>query len=478
MKRLLVVATSVLCLVAFFFACSDLQNLSEPKKVVVKPGDAKYSIPFGGYSVAFDDYINVTKLQENLAGGDDEDSADTKLRLSVYDYQDPMEKNVQKYIIEYPIASISLLEGITDFLQNSELPDDGDDSQISISIKSDPFQGSVETGLSIGSLLDNLIDSGDNGVLADFVNELKNKIGVQGVEGYLYVTAPMIEGGAIDFADPSPLTGYVVASYVLNDFDSEESKSEIDILIGNGTKDDPEKIELEIKNNVPSFASLADENSLISEDIMFSEGYNYYSEKTKEGVLTSIINQKADDLRFAYDISFEGNIYLNKNQINALKSAANAEIVISIAVVLPLKLDLTDDIVVDNIMALAGDGEDVDFLGDEDSDSDFSEYTDYTESLKSLDLWYQFQNPLGLSIDAVFSEKNIPEKEMRFDNGKHSIPLEQKEIDKILTESSFIPRISMTLKKGEFSVTRNAELKMNVALGIETDNDADIEFEL
>lgn len=838
MKRLLVVATSVLCLFAFFFACSDLQNLSEPKKVVVKPGDAKYSIPFGGYSVAFDDYINVTKLQENLAGSDDEDSGDTKLRLSVYDYQDPMEKSVQKYIIEYPIASISLnpddyLGDITSFLQDFKLSDD-DDSQISIpindvfkqvsesladcktevnvplntlnnAIKKYPkignqieiptlsvvepisseqigfdyggdgfikqaiiesgkftiereiphgwhgvtakvelsvsgaieganfrdagnargflirqeadlsgktingkqkdlnmtgrvtlefnnatielnddgtvpdltlictskiekirdaqiylekvindealtygpkpipvnvpeyvknckavkldmqtaidtnlggiikdlyiapkisseymgfnesgnysnvfgnadrlrvtkdvddgqgwkgfylvengtppsegidiyvefairgdnynpnspnnyakeedtitiaefdltktsdteyylkptfgapegspmfecdelelqiadgvFEGSVETGLNIGDLLADLVDSGDNSALGDFVNELKNKIELQGIEGYLYITAPKTEGeGAINFADLlSPVAGYVEASYVPKD----SNKAETKVLIGNESGD--KKIKLSMKNNVPAFASLADENSLITENTMFSERYNHYSAKTKEGSLTGIINKKANDLAFDYDISFGGKnetIFLDRKQIRALQdaakeAAANAEIAMSIAVVLPLKLKLTEDIKDKNIMALAGDGdEDIDFLGGEDSDSDFSEYTDYTEALKSLELWYQFKNPLGLEIDALFSEKNILKKKMLFDNEKHSISLTREEIDKILTESSFIPQISMTLRAGEISVKRNAELKMNTALVIKTDNDADIEFEL
>ncbi len=821
----------MLCLIVCFFACSDLQNLSEPKKVVVKPGDAKYSIPFGGYSVAFDDYINVTKLQESLA-----DASGDDVGLSVYDYQDPKAKNLQQFIVEYPIAGISLnpddyLGDITDFLQNFKLSDDGD-SQISIPIndvfkqvseslascktevdvpletlnnaltlgeysrngneitvpelsvteeislsqigfdygadgfikraviengaftiecnlpggwsgvtatvnlsvsgaiektsfkdvnkgseylirqeadlsgkmidgkekdlnitgnvtlkfknatiklKDDgtlppltldctsqiekirdaqiylgkvlgrddiaspdeppisipvhipeyvknckivrldmqtaidtnlggiiknlymapkisssymnfdasgsyndifdnanglritkdvdegwegfylvengtppsqeeidiavdfairgdnynpnspdnyiaeedtititefdltkasdteyylkptfaapedstmfecddlklqidennaPFAGSIETGLSIGDMLGDLVDSGDNSALGNFVKDLIGAIELQGIEGYLYVTAPKTDGEGIDFADLlSPVAGYVKASY-------EGSDPEILIGIESGNN----KIDLSIKNNVPSFASLADENRLITDDSIFSE--KYYSAKTKEGSLTNIINQKAKDLKFDYDISFGdggiGTISLDRNQIRALQNAAkvagaNVEIAMSIAVVLPLKLNITDAIVVDNIMALAGDGEDVDFLGDEDSDSDFSEYTDYTEALKSLELWYQFKNPIGLKIDALFSEENIPEKKMLFDNEKHSISLETKEIDKILIASSFIPRISMTLEKGEVSVTRNAELKMNAALVIKTDNDAGIEFEL
>ena len=827
MKRLLLVATSVLCLAVFFFACSDLQNLSEPKKVVVKPGDAKYSIPFGGYSVAFNDYLNVTKLQENLtdASGDD-------VKLFVWDYQDSIEKNVQKYIIEYPITSISLnpddyLGDITDFLQDFKLSDGGsqisipindvfeqvsksladcstevpfslqtlndtikdlpkDDNQVTgvtlsvteeipskqigfdyggngfikqaiiksgtftidcelphgwsgvtakvelsvsgaiegaqfkdagktdavlisqkadlsgktingkekdlnitgavtlefynativldddgtvpdltlvctsqiekirdaqiylekvinegdlaykdsipvhipeyvknckivrldmqtaidtnldglikslymapkisskymgfddsgsynnifdnanglritkdvdegwegfylvengesqeeidiavdfdirgdnydpnspkdynkeedtititefdltkasdteyylkptfaapegstmfecdeleLQIDSSPFKGSMETGLNIGDLLDDLVDSGDNSALGDLVNELKNKIELQGIEGYLYITAPKTKGEeAIDFADLlSPITGYVKASY---------EGSDPKVLIGKESGDN--KVELSIKNNVPSFASLADEDRLIADDSIFSE--KYYSAKTEKDSLTGIINKKANDLTFDYDISFggsEGNtITLTRAQIRTLQDAANAaaggsvtasaEIAMTIAVVLPLKLNLTDDIVVDNIMALAGDGEDVDFLGDEDSDSDFSEYTDYTEALKLLELWYQFKNPLnGLSISAEFSEKNISKKKMHFDNEKHFISLTPEEIDNILTESSFIPQISMTLKEGIVSVTRNAELKMNAALVIKTDNDADIEFEL
>ncbi|MDE6736286.1 MAG: hypothetical protein K2J50_02150, partial [Treponemataceae bacterium] len=153
MKRLLVVATSVLCLAVFFFACSDLQNLSEPKKVVVKPGDAKYSIPFGGYSVAFNDYLNVTKLQENLAGSDDGDSDDTKPQLFVYDYQDPTDKSVQKYIIEYPITSISLnpdkyLGDMLGFLDGFDSTD-GDKFNVPVEIPED-----LKNGVSLRETID------------------------------------------------------------------------------------------------------------------------------------------------------------------------------------------------------------------------------------------------------------------------------------------------------------------------------------
>ena len=826
MKRLLLVATSVLCLAVFFFACSDLQNLSEPKKVVVKPGDAKYSIPFGGYSVAFNDYLNVTKLQENLtdASGDD-------MKLFVWDYQDQTKKTLQQFIVEYPITSISLnpddyLGDITDFLQNFKLSDDGD-SQISIPINdvfkqvsesladcktevdvpletlnkalsayprdgnqvtvpelsvteeislsqigfdygADGFikraviengvftivcklpggwsgvtatvnlsvsgaiektsfkdvnkgseylirqeadlsgktidgkekditiegtikfdcnnativlnngtlpsltldcasrikkirdaqiylekvlsndetdltyndsvsvsipeyvknckivkldmqaavdtnlagvikklyiapkitsdamgiaatdntekysnmfaddgglritkkvgdssgwegfylvnkekserlndidldvvfgirgdnynpdcpddyteiedtititnfdvtsdtdyylkptfgapkdgdmlecddlelqidsdlnqEGEIETGLSIGDMLDNIVDGDDDSAQGKLINDLIDAIELQGIEGYLYVTAPETTGEN-PLQNLPPIKGSVIARYDGGEaslFEMADSQKSL------------------IKYGVPSFASLADENRLITKDAMFTK--QYYSARTKEDTLTGIINARANNLTFAYDISFGSSdtIKLNRDQINALQDAANAaaggsatasaEIAMTIAVVLPLKLNLTDDIVVDNIMALAGDGEDVDFLGDEDSDSDFSEYTDYTEALKLLELWYQFKNPLnGLSISAEFSEKNISKKKMHFDNEKHFISLTPEEIDNILTESSFIPQISMTLKEGIVSVTRNAELKMNAALVIKTDNDADIEFEL
>ncbi|MBD5426251.1 MAG: hypothetical protein HDR38_01680 [Treponema sp.] len=844
MKRLLLVATSVLCLVVFFFACSDLQNLSEPKKVVVKPGDAKYSIPFGGYSVVFNDYLNVTKLQENLTGSDDEDSSDAKLRLSVYDYQDPNEKHVQKYIIEYPIMSVSLnpddyLGNITDFLQDFKLSDGGsqisipindvfeqvskkladckaevdvpletlnkalsayprDGNQVIVSklsvteeislsqigfdygaegfiknaviengaftiacklpggwsgvtatvnlsvsgaiektsfkntnkgseylirqeadlsgktidgkekditiegtirfdcnnativlnngtlpsltldcvsqikkirdaqiylekvlsngktnltyndsvsvsipeyvknckivkldmqaavdtnlagvvkklyiapkitsvamgiaaadytekysnmfaddgglritkevgdssgwegfylvnkeknerlnnidldvvfdIRGDNYnpdrpndyteiedtititnfdvtsdtdyylkptfgapkdsdmlecddlelqidsglnqEGEIETGLSIGDMLDNIVDGDDDSAQGKLINDLIDAIELQGIEGYLYVTAPKTTGEN-PLQNLPPIKGDVTARY---------DGGEVPLF---EMPDDSQKSL--IKYGVPSFASLADENCLITNADMFTKYYSARTAKDAEekDILCKIINDRANDLTFAYDISFgdSDTITLTRAQIRDLQEAAKdaaggsavarAEIAMTIAVVLPLKLNLTKDIKVENIMTLAGDSdEDIDLLGGEDSDTDFSEYTDYTEALKSVELRYQFKNPLGVKIDAEFSgkkkdampsEEPLIKKKMFFDNRDHSISLEPKEIDKVLTESSFIPQISMTLKEGEISVKRNAELKMNAALVIKTDNNANIEFEL
>lgn len=974
MKRLLVVATSVLCLVAFFFACSDLQNLSEPKKVVVKPGDAKYSIPFGGYSVAFNDYINVTKLQENLSGSDDEDSGDTKLQLSVYDYQDPMEKSVQKYIIEYPIASISLnpddylgdmlgfLDGFngtsgsdnddkfnipveipedlkkieikqdidlpdlnaeivgkigefdiedtqTKFLvpeqnldstelervpgyvsnidikiplelatvtfssgslditisttdpsfgsdyafnltaelcdtngngiyndrgypasatvtfdqnhknetlelpiDNRELPQnmkihligrvegnsaivhtysvnsvgfttdnlkvkkvtglnidaitkeidqllgDGDspigsdllrtatveegnitlsselpsgwsgvtaetdfavsgaiddvkfvnaskkddylfyreanlsgkridgtkslsakldnltlsfnnativleDEQPAVSVEckanitklsdvkvnlekllgdetltssieqeigsnitdyvvsatvdelnlqadidtnlaikalwvkptiqsralkiddaleytnvidGDPIQvsygkengwegfeltklqgdkvdfeitldvhgdkhdqnsydksddtltltsldltrddyylkvafgapkdkhifeckqlvlkiddgiipeGPIETGLSIGDMFDNLVEDKDS-EQGKLIDKLINAIELQGIEGYLYVTAPKVEGENPLKSLP-PITGNVTALYKTNGVDKDPP------VVLFETADTEKGL---IKYDVPSFASLADKNSLITDNTMFTKYYSARTTKDENGEdnLCKIINDKANDLKFDYDISFgggEGNtITLNREQINALQDAANAaaggsatanaEIAMTIAVVLPLKLNITKDIEIENVMTLAGDSdEDIDLLGGDDSDTDFSEYTDYIKALKSLTLIYGLENSFGLNVEAKLSEKNgvIGAKVMNFNKKRDTITITTDEVDKILTANSFIPQIFMTLKAGTISVKRNAELKMNTALVIKTDNDAGIEFEL
>lgn len=833
MKRLLLVAASMLCLIVFFFACSDFQNLSEPKKVVVKPGDAKYSIPFGGYSVAFDDYINVSKLQENLdnASGDD-------VQLRVWDYQDQTDKTLQQFIVEYPITSISLnpddyLGDITDFLQNFKLSDDGD-SQISIPIndvfkqvsesladcelpvdvplktlndaidnatglyskegkyirnltippaeekislpqvgfdygaegfikqaviengaftiacelpsgwsgvtatvsltvsgaieetgfknvnkgsgylirqeadlagktidgkKKDitiegtitfecndativlddngnippltlvctsqikkirdaqiylekvlsnaeddlkyddsvsvsipeyvknckivkldmqaavdtnlagvikqlyiapkiaskamgidasdntdysdmfaddgglriikdvddgsgwngfylvqngvpPFEkidldvkfdirgdnynparpddytdaedtititsfdvtsdtdyylkptfgapkdgdmlecdklelqidsdlnqnGSIETGLSIGDMLDNIVDGDDDSAQGKLINDLIDAIELQGIEGYLYVTAPKTTDGNPLESLP-PITGNVTARCDGGEkplFEIADSEKSL------------------IRYSVPSFASLADENRLITKDTMFTE--RYYSAKTAEGSLCEIINKKVNNLAFEYDISFgsSGVITLDRAQIRALQEAAKdaaggsavarAEIAMTIAVVLPLKLNITKDIVVDNIMTLAGDGdEDFDVLGGEDSDSDYSEYIKYTEALKSLTLYYQCKNPFDkLSITAALSEKNgfIDKTTMDFDNNEHKIFIYRENIDKILKENSFKPEIAMTLEKGEVSVKRNTELKMNAALVIETNNDAEIAFEL
>lgn len=350
-------------------------------------------------------------------------------------------------------------------------------------------EGPIETGLNIGDLLDNLVDD-ENSEQSKLINDLKNKIELQGIEGYLYVTTPKTAGDdAIDFKKLlPPITGYVVASYVPKD-----SNVTTKLLIGKGTEKNPEKTELKIENNIPTFASLADKNCLITDDSIFSE--KYYSAKTKEGALTDIINQKANDLKFDYDISFgggEGNtITLNREQINALQDAANAaaggsatanaEIAMTIAVVLPLKLNITKDIEIENVMTLAGDSdEDIDLLGGDDSDTDFSEYTDYIKALKSLTLIYGLENSFGLNVEAKLSEKNgvIGAKVMNFNKKRDTITITTDEVDKILTANSFIPQIFMTLKAGTISVKRNAELKMNTALVIKTDNDADIEFEL
>ncbi|MDE6737092.1 MAG: hypothetical protein K2J50_06285, partial [Treponemataceae bacterium] len=83
-------------------------------------------------------------------------------------------------------------------------------------------------------------------------------------------------------------------------------------------------------------------------------------------------------------------------------------------------------------------------------------------------------------VQAKLSEKNgvIGEKVMNFNTKRNTITITPDEVDQILKKNSFIPQISMTLKKGLISVKRNADFKMNAALIIRTNNDADIEFDL
>ena len=333
----------------------------------------------------------------------------------------------------------------------------------------------IETGLSIGEIFDDFVEAADNDTTKEQIRALVDAIELMNINAYLYVTAP--ETSDVNFQTILPnITGYVKATYK-----DERGIDRQEWLIG-----DENKVKLELKNNLPSFASIA-QNGLITTDSHFGNGY--YSAKTQGNTLCDIVNARANDLAFDYDISLgisdKKTITLSRAQINALQDAATqvtsdsakAEISISIAVVLPLQLRITEDVPVD-IMAFANnDVGDNDLLGGEGSDTDYSDYADIVDY---IELTYYLKNPIGLRLKATLSEANnvIGKKEMEFKNAEQKLRLSSDEASTILTKNSFIPNINATLEKTTISIKRNTEIKMGAALVIATNSDGGIEFDL
>lgn len=96
MRKILIIAVSVF----FLFACS----YEVPQKVSLIT-DANYAFTIGEFSKSLSEYMSVEKIKEYVNNSDD-----SKIKYSVYDYNPPsnssLKKPIQEYLVDMTIAEI------------------------------------------------------------------------------------------------------------------------------------------------------------------------------------------------------------------------------------------------------------------------------------------------------------------------------------------------------------------------------------
>ena len=312
----------------------------------------------------------------------------------------------------------------------------------------------------------------DNPQYEDIINHIK----FSDIDGYVYLTKPK----AIDeYDDPlsddflGTFSGEIKALYDGND-------SGLDLI----EPDSP----LSLVSKGKSFAELADKNLTIVSPEKFME--TYYSAHIKESenhlpdgrgqtVLCEIINMHPKNLRFRYKLGLsggtEGGLKFYKKDLERLGATSEdtagtgdtkktVSIDISIAIRLPFKILIDDDIKIEDLLDFIGNSVEVEMPGTD-------EYDEYINLAKDIKCTYEIANTTGLNITAIFSDAEglISGKELYLNSGTNTFYLQQDEIKRIVgSTENFSPIIQATIHEGSVNIPRHAQLRLSANLTIRT----------
>jgi hypothetical protein len=343
------------------------------------------------------------------------------------------------------------------------------------------FDGTIDTGMNLSSFLSGDID--DNTLISEILDKTQFKN--DSISGYLFITRPELEG----LNDFQGFHGSLTATY------TDETGTQSSAIL-------PES-DLDFVTNLKTFAEIADENYYIedtADPVNKKIAGVQYSAELAGSALVNILNVKPESLVFDYSLAMAGSdgaetITITKDDIEGLKNSGNStSIKISIAMILGLKLQITDDIHIENVFESFGVEMEDDLLGREsaDEESDFEEYADLVKNIK---LEYLLQNNIGLDMSAYFIAVNeAGDKYLGWDSvndkptkaitirdstnhiyswkkDKASLNFTRGDIKSIFANYKFIPQIVLDIKAKDITVPRDASISAKAVLSAQTDNE-------
>ena len=137
---------------------------------------------------------------------------------------------------------------------------------------------------------------------------------------------------------------------------------------------------------------------------------------------------------------------------------------ISIAILLPFKILIDDDIKIEDLLDFIGNSVEVEMPGTD-------EYDEYINLAKDIKCTYEIANTTGLNITAIFSDAEglISGKELYLNSGTNTFYLQQDEIKRIVgSTENFSPIIQATIHEGSVNIPRHAQLRLSANLTIRT----------
>lgn len=205
--------------------------------------------------------------------------------------------------------------------------------------------------------------------------------------------------------------------------------------------------------------------------------------------ISELLNLKDSDstLKVNYSISLagaeDGTIIITKDDFEKLGSETPTSIEVTARLVIPLELEITEDINI-NLLNLINASEEDENSEDENTNNDIfnrSEPTDlgdvekYMDVLKSCEISYKSKNNI------IKYEDRTKKAEITFDSkidtvGTYSLSLESSKV-KIYTDAvkeifqtyPFNPDVYVQFQQGNLYIPRNANIEMVLSLGVETD---------
>lgn len=271
----------------------------------------------------------------------------------------------------------------------------------------------IDTGLNFSSLLGDIMkgdtqDLIENIEFADSTEENGAKL-----SGYLYVKQPLEDNETLKKLS---VEGNVKAIYT----DKNENQGAHSPLLLYQTSGSNR---LEMKTPTKTFSNLA-KDGLITDSSIFDE--DQHSGKIIDGQITTLINDKPDNLKITYDmglssgtaevVELEGEVL---KDLEALKQ--DAKISITLALVLPLQVKLVDKsdigvvhtadntIIINDVVKLSKqkDAETGEVEADEDvfkrkPDDDLEKWKKYAEGAKRFYLLYKVNNDLIINSESDY----------------------------------------------------------------------------
>ena len=157
---------------------------------------------------------------------------------------------------------------------------------------------------------------------------------------------------------------------------------------------------------------------------------------------------------------------------------------LNIIIRFPLKIQITDDIEIDDILDLAGNALDEDLLNRDDGEEfEFKKYTDLIERILCD---YKFSNSTNLSMTAKIvsntmqsGERFFDDKEISFDGEEHSFEFSTTEILNIFETAPFMPKFYVKIDKTDgtdfVSIKRNSVFGAYAVFKLTTKDDGEVE---
>jgi hypothetical protein len=324
-----------------------------------------------------------------------------------------------------------------------------------------------------------------NGYFEEDENNIVDKIQFKGIEGYLFVTRPAFEATEEVPTDPLgdllSFSGKVSAVYSTTD-ENDVTTSQTVYLIGSETQNST----LSLAESEIDLSTLADENGTINDagNLIFpdlgAENVNdddfIYSARVSADALSQMFNAESETCSMQYNLALNSEsgqkLTLTKQQVETLRTEGSCSLNLAICMRLPLQLLITDNIEIEDVLALGGQKIESDILGRDgptESDSNFKKYSDLIETIT---LNYFIKTTTGLDMSAHMTDQASGiNKTIVFggsEKAEQAFSFSSTELDRILDSYPFTPKVGLTIKQGTVKIPRSSYLRFMGYITVET----------
>lgn len=418
-------AALVLCGVvcaAANFSCS----MEIPQSVTVKT-NAGFGVPLGDTEFRIADKVNAEKMQDAMSGGSS---------LTVYEYNPSgSDSAALEFVMDYPVDNSNLQSGGQSLEEILNSPSTGATGTVNL----DPVVGYVDTGLNFTEMLKSFgsDDDGDGEDKKDY-GYIFDKIKFRGVKAYAY----------IDADDGFSFTGDI---YVTTNPAAGGEGYEVS---ADASKRTAASETFPVKK-APDFAGISGEDKVVKQDLFGSS--DKYSAELNSSVVEEMVNSRGDKFTLVYRLV--PTIALNAERLAALKAKGSVSFSVNIVIRFPLTVDVTDDVLIDDVLDLAGHALDEDLFNRDSADDDkISKLAGLFED-GGMTLSYKFSDTTGLSFDSRIVAKDSAgtryvDEQVVFQGGRtlaeaaeRKVELTAEETRRIFRSYPFQPQIELVVKK-------------------------------